>query len=95
MGGTWTRITGSTLVNKIPCQVGAVIVTPSGDSKKANLTLYDGESASDPKVIQIYGATGISIQILFPDPLVLTRGLYCVAGGNFGEALIQNDVLKS
>jgi len=89
MGATWTRITTSQVVSKVPCLLRGVVVTPNGESNKGLVTLYDGESTSDPELYAIRAGTGESKQIIFDTPLSCTRGLYVVLGSHVDECLIQ------
>ena len=94
MSATWIRLTATQRVTKGPCQVGAVIVSPSGDSKTGNATLYDGESTDDPRVLKVYSGTGVTNEVVFPVPLVCQRGLYVVLGGSIDECVLQYEPLK-
>jgi len=86
---TWERITVDQVVSPNPARIGSVILTPVNDSKKADITLYDGESTSDPKIITIRTATGVTHTVNFQPYLQTQRGLYCDVGGDVGEVLIQ------
>uniref|UniRef100_A0A6M3IHD8 Uncharacterized protein n=1 Tax=viral metagenome TaxID=1070528 RepID=A0A6M3IHD8_9ZZZZ len=94
MATTWIRITASQRITKGSCQVGAVIVAPSGDTKEGNATLYDGESTVDTRLLIVRSGKGITREVVFPVPLVCHRGLYVVIGGSLDECLIQYDPLK-
>ena len=91
MEAAWIRITTSQVVSKVPCLLRGVVVTPNGDSNNGNVTLYDGESTSDPKIYIIRSGTGRTSQITFDSPLVCDRGLYVVLGSHVDECLIQYD----
>ena len=86
---TWERITVSQVVSPNPTMIGSVIVTPNSDSKKTFVTLYDGESTSDPEIVTIRTSSGVSERVTFQPYLKTKRGLYVTAGGDLGEALIQ------
>ena len=86
---TWERITVDRVVSPNPAKVGSVILTPDSDSNKADISLYDGESDQDPKILTIRSAAGVSETINFQPYLQTQRGLYCKAGSNVGEVLIQ------
>ena len=86
---TWFRVDGDQVITKSPSLVGCVIVTPNGDSKTTNVTLYDGESASDPEIITIRSGVGVTRVVRFQPCLQTQRGLYFKAGGSLEEALIQ------
>ncbi len=89
MNFTWVRLTTDGVVSPNPVRVGAVILTPVNDSKKADISLYDGESASDPKLLTIRTGTGVTNAVNFTPYLQSQRGLYCDIGGDVGEVLIQ------
>lgn len=86
---TWVRITKDQVVSPNPAKIGSVILTPSSDTKKGDISLYDGESIKDPKIITIRTGTGVSETINFQPYLETQRGLYCDIGGDVGEVLIQ------
>ena len=86
---TWERITVSQVVSPNPTMIGSVIVSPDRDTKKTFITLYDGESSSDPEIMTIRTPTGTSESVNFQPYLKTQRGLYVTAGGDLGEALIQ------
>ena len=94
MAATWIRLTATQGVTRGPCQVGAVIVAPGGQSKNGDATLYDGESTDDPRVLKVYSGTGVTNEVIFPVPLVCHRGLYVVLGGSTSECVLQYEPLK-
>jgi len=94
MGPAWIRITTSQVVSKVPCALRSVVVTPNGESNKGLVTLYNGESASDPELYAVRAGTGESKQIIFDTPLVCDRGLYVVLGSHVDECLIQWELVK-
>ena len=85
----WYRIVADQVVSPNPAMVGSVILTPVNDSKKGDITLYDGESTSDPKILTIRTATGVTKTVNFQPYLQTQRGLFCDVGGDVGEVLIQ------
>ena len=86
---TWIRATTDQVVTPTPAKVGTVIVTPSSDTKKGNISLYDGESVVDPKILSIYTGTGRIETVNFQPYLQTQRGLYLDIGGDVGEVIIQ------
>jgi len=72
---TWQRLTGDNKVSNSPCLIATVIVMPH-DNKKAKAVLYDGESSSDPQIIEIKTANGESKSINFNPALQTIRGLF-------------------
>lgn len=95
MAATWTRITTSAVVSKVPCYLGSVVFTPNGDSNNGNVTLYNGESTADPSITTLRSGTGQSMAVPFTPPLFCPRGLYVVLGSHVDECLIQYEPLKS
>jgi len=94
MEATWLRITISQVLSKVACNLLNVIVTPNGDSNNGNVTLYNGESASDPAIITLRSGTGISRGFIMTPPLFCDRGLYIVLGSHVDECLVQYEPLK-
>ena len=86
---TWMRTTLSGVVSNTPAKVGSVIVTPGGASDKADITLYDGESTTDPPLLTIRTLTGETKVINFQPFLQTQRGLYVEEGAHVEEVLIQ------
>ena len=86
---TWERIDADRVVSPNPTKVGSVILTPSNDSKKTYVSLYDGESASDPKILTIRTLSGETKVVNFQPYLQTQRGLFADVGGDLGEVLIQ------
>lgn len=86
---TWERITVDQVVSPNPTKVGSVILTPKNDEKRADISLYDGESTNDPKIITIRSAAGVTKTVNFQPYLQTQRGLYCDVGGDVGEVLVQ------
>ena len=86
---TWFRITGSQVASPNPVSIGSVILSPDSDSNKADITLYDGESSIDPKILTIRTSAGVTQTVNFQPYMKTQRGLYCVIGSNVGEVLIQ------
>jgi len=87
---TWIRCTYDQVISKTPGCIVAIIITPSSASKRADVTLYDGESTSDPQIIHVMGGTGENKVINFSPPLKTQRGLYLDVGGDCQEVLIQH-----
>lgn len=86
---TWERITVDRVVSPNPVKVGSVILSPDSDSNKADISFYDGESTSDPKILTIRSAGGVTKTVNFQPYLQAQRGLYADIGSNVGEVLIQ------
>ena len=67
--------TASGIITHNKCHLFGVIATPK-DDKQAYLQLYDGSTASQPKVLQIECATGASNSVIFPTPVKMNSGIY-------------------
>lgn len=86
---TWYRITVDQVVTPNPAKVGTVIISPASFTKKTHVSLYDGESTSDPPIMTIRTFTGETKTVNFQPCLQTQRGLYADCGGDMGEVLIQ------
>jgi len=87
----WTRITSSQVLAKGPCLLHSVFITPS--AANADVTIYDGENATEPMVITLVMATA-GITGFSPSPaLELERGLYIAIGSNITAVLVQYEPL--
>ena len=84
---TWVRLTASGKVSPNPVKLASVVVM-AHDSKHGKVTLYDGESSSDPQIIQIKTASGESKSINFIPPLQTDRGLYVYFTQDADEVLV-------
>ena len=85
---TWQRLTSDNKVSNTPCLIATVVVMPH-DSKQAKAVLYDGESSSDPQIIEIKTATGVSKSINFNPPLQTSRGLFVDFTSDADEVLVH------
>ncbi len=86
---TWYRITADQVVSPNPAMVGTVIVSPDSNDDRADITLHDGESAQDPKIITVRTGAGVTNSVNFQPYMQTQRGLYCEIGRYVGEVLIQ------
>lgn len=89
MRHTWIRAVTSQVIVTGPALIGSIIVVPDGDDDRARAILYDGESASDPRILMIRTLAGECKVIDFSRPLVNQRGLYVVFDSHVEEVLIQ------
>jgi len=87
---TWVHATFDQVVCTAPGWIGSIIVVPSGQDKKGEATIYDGESTSDPQIVSVKTLTGETKQIIFSPPMKTQRGLYVDVGGDTEEVLIQH-----
>ena len=86
---TWIRITADQVVSPNPAMVGSVILSPDSDNDRADVSLYDGENTTEPKLITIRSGPGVTNTVNFQPYLQTQRGLYCEIGRYVGEVLIQ------
>lgn len=75
-------------VSTAPVTIACIIITPR-DTKKGDITLYDGESASDPKIMAFRSLAGQSLVVNFVPGLLTKRGLYLDVGGDVENVFIQ------
>lgn len=73
----------ATKVSAVPVIIKSLIIEPH-DTKKGAVTLYDGPSTSDPKILIFRTATGVTSEWNFGEGLKTKRGLYV---GNFSDAV--------
>lgn len=85
---TWVRIITSQVVSKVACLLGGIVVTPNGESNKGLVTLYNGDSTSDPALYAVRSGAGETKQVIFEPPLVCDRGLYVLMGAHVDECLV-------
>ena len=85
---TWQRITYDTCLSHHKLWIGAILITPTSGSS-GTVTLYNGESAADPKVLKVQTGTTVTFSLSFAEPLYCDRGLYVDIGDNVDELLIQ------
>ena len=83
----WVRVTGDQVLSLHPVSLGAVIVTPDA-GERGLVTLYDGESADDPRLISIATGAGTTKVVNINPVMVTHRGLYIDVGDNVTEALV-------
>lgn len=79
----YNYITGTvaTQVSGVPVIIKSLIIEPR-DTKKGSVTLYDGKSTSDPKIMLFRTATGVTSEWNFGEGLETKRGLYV---GDFSD----------
>ncbi len=68
-------------VSAVPVIIKSLIIEPR-DTKKGSVTLYDGTSTSDPKILIFRTGTGVTSEWNFGEGLKTKRGLYV---GNFSD----------
>jgi len=89
MSYQWIRAVCDQVVSNSPVWISQLIITPSSSSKRGDCTLYDGESASDPEILTVMSASGVTHELTFTPPLKTKRGLYLDYGGDTQEVIIQ------
>jgi len=85
----WVSVSSDQAVSNSPCWLGCVVVTPEDNDDYADVTLYDGESGDDPKLMKIRSGLGTTRVIRFQPPLKTQRGLYVDIGSDVDSVLIQ------
>lgn len=87
---TWVHATFDQVVCTAPGWIGSIIVTPDSDDDTAYISLYDGESTGDPKILRVRCKAGVTTTIRFQPPLKTQRGLYVDFEDHAEEVLIQH-----
>lgn len=80
--------TASRLIHKNRCHLVGVIATPK-DDERAYLEIHDGTNTAEPKILKLGCNTGTSNSVIFPDHILMQRGIYV----NLGEDLEHCTVL--
>ncbi len=84
----WITSAVATQVCTAPVTISGIIVTP-GSGVVGDVTLYDGESTGDPKILSIRTGSGETKVISFVEGLLTKKGLYLDVGLNVEGVLIQ------
>ena len=84
---TWVRLTRDRKVSPNPVKLAGVVVMPH-DTKQAKAVLYDGESSSDPQIMEVKTGSGQSKAINFIPPLQTQRGLFVDFTSDCDEVLV-------
>ena len=84
---SWRRLTADAKVSTRPVLLSLVVIRPPA-SKKATVSLYDGESTADPQIMMIRTLSGESKAIQFAIPLETQRGLYVDFVGDCDEVFV-------
>ncbi len=71
----WVRLTGDGLVTPTPCNVHAILQTPT-INVRGTIRVYDGSSASDPLIATLVSYVTQTSTYVFTPPLHCLRGLY-------------------
>ncbi|MBA7471396.1 hypothetical protein ES707_06702 [subsurface metagenome] len=85
---TWIRATTAQVISTTPACVGAVLLTPKA-GKQGYVTLYDGESVGDPRILTVRSGSGQTKVINFQPFLVTQRGLYASTLHDVEDLVIQ------
>lgn len=75
------------MVSNTPCTLASVMVTSDGGGI-ADITLYNGESDQDEKVVTIKAGSGLTESIDLPFSVYLDKGLYVSLGSNVASVLV-------
>jgi len=67
--------TASGKIHSNKCHLVGIIATPK-DDKRAYLDVYDGETTSQPQVMRLRTGVGVSNVVIFPDHILMNRGIY-------------------
>lgn len=70
----WTWATKAQVITKRPCILKTIIMTPSAATSECKL--YDGESARDPPIGEIYSSIQVTREYKLDDGIETHRGLY-------------------
>ena len=90
MAYTWKRATNDEVISTKPGWIGAVIVTPDSDNDTAYVSLHDGESEADPKILRVRCRAGETKVVRFQPPLKTHRGLFVDFEDHAEEVLVQH-----
>lgn len=85
---SWIRVTTSGIISKSPTCVGAIFAVASATSNNT-VTVYDGESSSDPQIITLIATNAETRVVMFQPFLRTNRGLYLSLGSSVTEVLVQ------
>jgi hypothetical protein len=70
----WVNL-DNVITNK-PSLIQAILLGNSEDVTYAQITIYDGTSASDPVVFNMKSVNGRTVSIYFKEPLKTMRGIF-------------------
>lgn len=82
----WQWVTSDQVISKRPCWLHAAYLVPSGAD--ADATLYDGENATEPKIITIDASSVDLTPFEPPKPVYCSRGLFVDIGSNVSGVLV-------
>lgn len=86
----YKHLTGSQVISPSPTTVVSVAVTSDGGGV-ADITLYNGESTNDDRLIKLKAGNDSTRSIRFSFGLYLSKGLYVDVGSNVESVLIVYD----
>jgi len=67
--------TASIIIHKNRCHLVGILVNPKL-SKRSYVDVHDGENTTQEKVFRLRANTGCANEIVFPDHILMRRGLY-------------------
>lgn len=81
------HITKSQVVSPSPVMLSYVVLTSDGGGV-ADITIYDGESSNDDKLVTLKAASDGTSRLRFGYDLVTRKGLYIEIGSNVEGVLV-------
>lgn len=84
---SWAWVTGAQVLAKGPCKLHYAALAPSAAA--ADITVYNGENATEPPVVKIEAATQTLTEFRPPQPVELDRGLYISIGSHVTGVFVQ------
>ena len=87
------RLDGSRMVSPSACDISAIVIMPTA-AAYAIVTLYDGASTGDPKILTIQSATTETKTVNFVPPLHTLRGLYVDLTTDCDEVMVCYDPVE-
>ena len=89
----WVNVTADMIVSTKPVRIFSILLTPAAGN--ADITLYDGESITDPEISCVRTLQHLSFLFNLEPGLVTRRGLFVDIGATVDNVLIQYEQLDS
>jgi len=83
----YDRRTASGLIHKNSCYLVGIVITPK-ENNKCYVDVYDGENTGQEKVFRLRGYSGTGNSVIFPEPILMRRGLYVAMDGETEEVTV-------
>jgi len=90
---TWTWCTTAQVISATPVRLYSILMTPSAATSECKI--YDGESASDPPIVEIYSSVRITRHYHVHGGIKTHRGLYVGAFTGVTGVLVVWEPLES